>query len=288
MPKHARKGGSSPSLAGAVHVHPFGKKNSTFGANKTDRKYGRLDRNCKARSGTWIFCFTNLFLFCQLIFVVKFFVAAFASMHFLRRQFFLSLKLEIFVNPKKAQYGRTSLVTSVIFRIIHELGTRHVYVEKFGKHEAKFLDHQFEVPQNERRFLCLFCINSVCAWKSRFPIQKKGPNPCSMSGTVRSNGGCNIWAYLVSPSIIYCKSYFFLTRMDGNHFGVVNGHRNHSNPPYLVFHSIGTVLEKTCFLNFMAWHDPPRVFGLHGSHPSRLKPGDFRVRCSFLSDTSTG
>ena len=67
------------------------------------------------------------------------------------------------------------------------------------------------MPQNERRFLCLFCINNVCAWKSRFPIKKgrihvKGG---CMSGTVRSNGGCNIWAYLVSPSIIYCKSSFF-------------------------------------------------------------------------------
>ena len=62
--------GVIPSVAGAAHVHPFGWK-LYVGANKTDRKYGRLDRNFKAKRGNWVFCFTNLFLFYQLIFVVK-------------------------------------------------------------------------------------------------------------------------------------------------------------------------------------------------------------------------
>ena len=245
------------------------------GANKMDRKYGRLDRNYKARSGSWIF-------FNQLIFVVKIFVAVFASMHFLRRGFFYRWKLR-FSWIRKNSIRKNKFCDKCNFQNHPRIS--HVYVEKFGKDEAKCLDHQFEVPQNERGFLCLFLYQHRLCLEVAFP-NKKRPK---MSGTVRSNGGCKIWAYLVSPSIIYCKSSFFSTRMDGNHFGIVNGHRHHSNPPYLVFHSIGMVFRKTNVF-WILWHGvipqeslASMVHTLHGWNPEI-----FTSRCSFFSDTSTG
>lgn len=166
--------GVIPSLAGADHVHPFGWK-LYVGANKTDRTYGRLDRNFKAKSGNWIFLFYQPSFVLPTHFCRQNFCCSFCKHTFFEASVFFIVETWDFRESENSIRKNASCDKCNFPRIIHKLGTS--MSRKFGKHEAKFLDHQFEVPQNERRFFVpFFGINSVCAWKSRFPI-KKGPNP---------------------------------------------------------------------------------------------------------------